>query len=42
MLLHATEGRECAPPRFVVIQVLLANETLRLHIDMEADLVVDP
>ena len=40
----------CTPPkvasarrlRFVVIELLLAHEPLRLHLDVEADLVVDP
>ena len=42
MLLHAAEGRERAPSRFVGIELLLAHEPLRLHLDVEADLVVDP
>jgi hypothetical protein len=41
-LLHAAEGCECAPSRFVVVEPLLAHEPLRLHLDVEADLVVDP
>jgi hypothetical protein len=42
VLLHAPECDERAPSRFVVIELLLAHEPLRLHLDMEADLVVDP
>ena len=42
MLLHAPECDQRAPSRFVVIELLLAHEPLRLHLDVEADLVVDP
>jgi len=36
------DGRECTPPRFVAIEPVLAHEPLRLHLDVEADLVIDP
>ena len=42
MVLNAAESRECASPRFVVIELLLAREPLCLHLDVKADLFVDP
>jgi hypothetical protein len=42
MLLHAAEGHEGTPPRFPGIELLLAHEALRLHLDVETDLLVNP
>ena len=42
MLLHAAELHEGAPPRFDGIELLVAHEPLRLHLDMEPDLLIDP
>ncbi len=42
MLLRAAEGHECATSGFGVFELLLAHQPLRLHLDVKADLVVDP
>jgi hypothetical protein len=42
MLLHAPEGHERTSSRFAIIELLLAHEPLRFHLDVKVDLVIDP
>jgi hypothetical protein len=41
MLLHSAEGDERAPPRLDRVELSLAHEALRLHLEVEANLLVD-